>query len=200
MVRSKPPRFPTPADQNPMSIAAHAKEIAAARGYDIAKSGAMYGDYVVTEDIWRKVEDSYPDFGFRFIHDAEYPSTGPPSWSPYIKALKDAGVEVVYFTGSCPFHYQAVREEAALQEFDAMWLLDTNFYDAACSTVNDYRTMDNSFIRMVFVPFEEASTNKATQDFIDVLDEDYNNQLTLLGNGGCIQLLAVGYRCGCLRL
>ena len=174
---------PNPSDQNPMSIAAHVVPIAAERGFDITKSGALYGDYSATQETWEKVKVSYPDHGFEFIHDSSYPIGGAEggNWTPYITSLKDAGVEVVYFTGSCPFHYQAVREEAALQEFDALWLMDSNFYDAACSAVNTRGALDNSLMRMVFIPFEEASSNKATQDFIDVLAEDGNDTTTLLG-------------------
>ena len=74
------------------------------------------------------------------------------NWTPYITSLKEAGVEVVYFTGSCPFHYQAVREEADLQEFDALWLMDSNFYDEACSAVNTRGALDNSLMRMGLHP------------------------------------------------
>ena len=174
---------PNPADQNPMSIAAHVKEIAAEKGFDITKSGALAGDFSATRETWEKVEASYPAFGYEFIHTALYNPQGESSWDPFIKGLKDAGVEVVYFTGSCPFFYQAVRAAAASQDFNAMWIMDANFYDGACSAVNTGNTLDNSFVRMVFIPFEEASSNKATQDFIDVLKADgkEDKDLTLLG-------------------
>ena len=64
---------------------------------------------------------------------------------------------------------------------DALWATDANFYDNACSAVNTEGALDNTFVRMVFLPFEEAEYNKATQDFIEVLTEDGNDELTLLG-------------------
>ena len=174
---------PNPGDQTPMSMAVHGAQVAEDRGYDITKSGSMFGDFGATQETWYKVRDTYPDYGYEFGENLalEYSTTGEPSWTPFIQQLKGDGVEVVYFTGSCPFFFQSVREEAALNDFDAIWLTDANFYDNACSAVNESRALDNTFVRMVFIPFEEADQNKATQDFIDVLTADGNDELTLLG-------------------
>ena len=172
---------PNPADQNPMSIGAHMRTIAEDRDYDITQSGGMYGDFAATVETWEKVKASWPDFGFEFDSDLQYSINGEADWTPFILQLKDAGAEIVYFTGSCPFYFQFVRESAALNELDALWATDANFYDNACSAVNTEGALDNTFVRMVFLPFEEAEYNKATQDFIDVLTEDGNDELTLLG-------------------
>lgn len=174
---------PNPGDQTPMSMAVHGARVAEDRGYDIKKSGSMFGDFGATQETWYKVKDTYPPYGYVFGEDLalEYSTTGEPSWTPFIQQLKDGGVEVVYFTGSCPNFYQPVREEADLNDYDAIWLTDANFYDNACSAVNGTGSLDNTFVRMVFIPFEEADQNKATQDFIDVLTADGNDELTLLG-------------------
>lgn len=172
---------PNPADQNPMSIAAHAAAVAEERGYDITKSGGMYGNFSATVETWEKVRASYGEFGFEFSTSLEYDINGEADWTPFVSALKEDGVELVYFTGSCPFFYQFVRETAALQEFDAIWLADANFYDSNCAAVNEGGALDNTFIRMVFIPFEEAGQNPATADFIEVLTEAGNDEVTLLG-------------------
>jgi len=172
---------PNPADQNPMSIAAQMVGIAAERGYDITKSGSMYGNFSATVETWEKVEASYSDYGFEFSTALEYDINGEADWSPFINALKDDDVEVVYFTGSCPFFYQFVREAAALQELDAIWLADANFYDSSCAEANQSGALDQTFVRMVFIPFEEADSNKATADFIQILSDAGNEQVTLLG-------------------
>ena len=172
---------PNPGDQTPMSMAVHAAQIAEARGYDITKAGAMYGDFSATQETWLKVQDTYPAYGYEFIEALEYATGGEDDWTPFIQQLKDSGVEVMYFTGSCPNHYQAVRETAALNDFDAIWFTDANFYVTSCANVNDSGSLDQTFIRMVFFPFEEAETNPPTQDFIDILDEAGNNNKSLLG-------------------
>lgn len=172
---------PNPGDQTPMSMAVHASQIAEARGYDITKSGAMFGDFSATQETWLKVQDTYPEYGFEFVEALEYATGGEDDWTPFIQQLKDAGVEVMYFTGSCPNHYQAVRETAALNDFDAIWFTDANFYVTSCATVNESGSLDQTFIRMVFIPFEEANTNPPTQDFIDILDEAGNDNKSLLG-------------------
>ena len=172
---------PNPGDQTPMSMAVHVRQIAQDRGRDITKSGSMFGNFSATQETWYKVEATFPDFGYEFDQALEYDINGEADWTPFIQQLKDAGVEVVYFTGSCPFFYQFVRESAALNDFDALWLADANFYDSACSAVNESGALDNTFIRMVFIPFEEADQNPATQEFIDLLDEADNDQKTLLG-------------------
>ena len=174
---------PNPGDQTPMSMAVHGAQVAEDRGYDITKSGSMFGDFGATQETWYKVSDTYPDYGYEFGDDLalEYSINGEADWTPFILQLKDAGAEIVYFTGSCPFYFQFVRESAALNELDALWATDANFYDNACSAVNTEGALDNTFVRMVFLPFEEAEYNKATQDFIEVLTEDGNDELTLLG-------------------
>ena len=172
---------PNPGDQTPMSLAVHARQIADERGYDITQSAAMFGNFSATQETWYKVEATYPEYGYEFDQALEYDINGEADWTPFIQQLKDAGAEIVYFTGSCPFFYQFVRESSALNDFDAIWLADANFYDSDCSAVNESDALDNTFIRMVFIPFEEASQNQATQDFIDVLDEAGNDQKTLLG-------------------
>ena len=172
---------PNPGDQTPMSMAVHGINIADERGYDIEQSAAMFGNFSATQETWYKVEATYPEYGYEFDQALEYDINGEADWTPFIQQLKDASVEVVYFTGSCPFFYQFVRESADLNDFDAIWLTDANFYDSACSAVNESGALDNTFIRMVFIPFEEADQNQATQDFIDVLDEAGNDQKTLLG-------------------
>ena len=172
---------PNPGDQTPMSLAVHARQIADERGYDIEQSAAMFGNFSATQETWYKVEATYPEYGYEFDQALEYDINGEADWTPFIQQLKDAGAEIVYFTGSCPFFYQFVRESSALNDFDAIWLADANFYDSACSAVNESDALDNTFIRMVFIPFEEADQNQATQDFIDVLDEAGNDQKTLLG-------------------
>ena len=172
---------PNPGDQTPMSMAVHGRQIAEDRGFDITQSGSMFGNFSATQETWFKVEVTYPEYGYAFNQALEYDINGEADWTPFIQQLKDAGVEVVYFTGSCPFFYQFVRESAALNDFEAMWLTDANFYDTACSDVNESGTLDQTFVRMVFIPFEEADQNLATQHFIDVLDEAGNDQKTLLG-------------------
>lgn len=172
---------PNPADQTPVSIAQQITVIAGERGYDITKSGGMYGNFSATVETWEKVLASYPEFGFEFSTSLEYDINGEADWTPFINALKDDDVEVVYFTGSCPFFYQSVREAAELQEFDAIWLSDANFYDANCAAVNEDGTLDQTFVRMVFIPFEEADSNQATADFIQILEDAGNDEVTLLG-------------------
>ena len=172
---------PNPGDQTPMSMAVHGRQIAEEHGYDIEQSGSMFGNFSATQETWYKVQATYPEYGYEFDQALEYDINGEADWTPFIQQLKDSGVEVVYFTGSCPFFYQFVRESAALNDFNAVWLADANFYDSDCSAVNESGALDNTFVRMVFIPFEEADQNKATQDFIDVLDEAGNDKKTLLG-------------------
>ncbi|MCB0994016.1 MAG: ABC transporter substrate-binding protein [Acidimicrobiales bacterium] len=155
-----------PADQQAMSQPAQVAELFPDA---IGNSGIMYANYPATEQTKDKVLASWPSLGYDFTVDLAYNISGEEDWTPFVRQLQDGGATHVYFTGSCLPNYQQLRQATALNEFDAIWTAEANFYETKCAEANADGAMDETYIRMAFIPFEEASANKATQDFLDVL-------------------------------
>jgi ABC-type branched-subunit amino acid transport system substrate-binding protein len=170
--------LPNPADRLPTSIAAHMAQLFPE---EVTAAATMFGNYSATIESTDKVKAAYPDYGFEFVADLEYNIGGEDDWTPFVLQLKDAGTQAVYFSGSCLPNYQAFMQAAAVNELELITALEANYYDENCANANADGAMDGSYIKMVFIPFEEADANKATQDYIDIVT----------GTGGGISLLGM---------
>ena len=117
-----------------------------------------------------KVLSSYPPFGFEFLNCAqEYNIAGEPDWRPFAQKLKECGAEIVYWTGSPNPNFRNYLDAAAQVDFQPIYLVDANFYDQAFAAWNKDGNGDNVYIREAYVPLEEAGSNKATQDYLDIV-------------------------------
>ncbi len=168
---------PNPSDRNPLSMAAF---IAETYPEAIEKSGTMYGNFGATIETKDKVLASYPPLGFEFVLNLEYNIVGEDDWTPFVLELKDAGVEHVYFTGTCLPNYQAFRAAASVNGFEAIYTTDANFYENSCREANDDGVMDGTYVRMAFVPFEERAYSSAVSDYLDIMAEA-GGEVALLG-------------------
>lgn len=157
-----------PADQQAMSQPAQIAELFPDA---IANSAVMYGNFPATIQTKDKVVAAWPELGFDFPVDLAYNINGEEDWTPFVRELQNGEVTHVYFAGSCLPNYQALRQTTTLNEFDAIWTSDANFYEANCAAANTDGSMDNTFVRMAFMPFEEAEANPATADFLAVLEQ-----------------------------
>ena len=176
--------IPNPSDQQVMSIASMFKNqvIPGQENIDITKSAGLFGNFAATQDTWDKVRIAYTaQYGFKFIVDREYNLNGEEDWTPWVKDLIDNGVEFVHFVGSCQ-NYQALRKQGVVQDLspDVVWTVEANFYEDKCIAGNTDGAMDNTIVRMSFIPFEEADINPSTKQFIDIV-EAAGYKKTLLG-------------------
>jgi hypothetical protein len=159
---------PNPIDFTPVEIAAAMQE---KFPEEITKSAVMFANYASTIDTKDKVLASYPDFGFTFLEcPQQYNIAGESDWKPFVQRLMDCGAEVVYFTGSPAPNFQNVLDAANQLGFDPIWITDANFYDAAFARWNTSGNADNVYVRQAFIPLEEASSNPATQQYLDIVD------------------------------
>lgn len=166
--------MPNPADQQNFGHGWIVEEkVADPLGLDVANSAAVYANYVATEETWQKIEASWPgNTGFEFPTQVIYNVAGEDDWTPFALELKNAGTEVVYYSGSCIPNYQGLRQAADVNEFDAIWTMETNFYEEACAAANTDGSMDDTYIRTAYVPMEEAEFNPATADFLDIVESE----------------------------
>ena len=168
---------PNPSDRNPLSMASY---IAETYPNSIAKSGTMYGNFAATIETKDKTLSSYPPLGFEFIANLEYNIVGEDDWTPFVLELKNAGVEHIYFTGTCLPNYQAFRAAASVNSFDAIYTTDANFYENSCREANSDGVMNNTYVRMAFIPFEERDYAPGVNDYLELMEEK-GGEVALLG-------------------
>lgn len=168
---------PNPADRLPIGLAVYLAETFPDA---IGESATMFGNFAATIETKDKVLAAYPPLGFVFKENLEYNVNGEDDWTPFVLALKEAGIKHVYFTGSCLPNYQAFRAAAAVNNYEALYSHDANFYDATCIGVNDDGVMDNSYVRVAYVPLEERDVVKAVDDYATLL-EAWGGEVSALG-------------------
>ncbi len=168
---------PNPADRMSLSIASW---ISDNFPETIAASATVYGNFGATIENKDKVLASYPQIGFEFDIDLEYNINGEDDWTPFVLSLKEAGIQHVYFTGTCLPNYQAFRAAAAVNDFDAIYSVDPNFYEDTCRRANSDGVMNNTYIRSAYIPFEERASSKAVDDYLTIM-ESTGGEVALLG-------------------
>ncbi|MDP3893175.1 ABC transporter substrate-binding protein [Nocardioides sp.] len=90
------------------------------------------------------------------------------NYAPYVQQLKDKGIKYVQFIGA---YAQAVRlaQAMAQQSFKpTVYMLDPAAYDKKYVTTGG-SAVEGTVLFMNFVPFEEASTNKEMQTYLQWL-------------------------------
>jgi hypothetical protein len=168
---------PNPADRMSLSMAAW---ILDTYPEYVTSSGTMFGNFGATIENKDKVLASYPQLGFEFDINLEYNINGEDDWTPFVLSLKEAGINHVYFTGSCLPNYQAFRSAAAVNNFDAIYSTDPNFYEDSCRNANGDGVMNKTFVRSSYIPFEERNSSKAVDDYLNIMEES-GGEIALLG-------------------
>ena len=170
---------PNPADLTPIG---QAYMLAEEFPEQVTRAAVVYGDYAATRESAEKVLDTYPEAGWEFLTDCAqtYPIGGSIQWAPYVQKLKDCGAEVVYFSGSAMPNLNNFLDAAAQADYAPIWVTDANFYEEAFAAANVNGNADQVYMRMAFVPFEQAGSNAATQQYIDMV-EGSGGQTSLLG-------------------
>jgi ABC-type branched-subunit amino acid transport system substrate-binding protein len=174
-----------PSDQAPMH---HAYALAQLFPEAIKKTGVMYANYAATIETKDKViaPQGFPAAGYSFVPNCDqvYNIAGESDWKPFAEALKRCGAEIVYWTGSPAPNFQNYLTAAKQVGFEPKaYITDANFYDANFATWNGgpgAGAGDATYVRMAFIPFEEAATNAATKQYLDTMTKA-GRQPSLLG-------------------
>ena len=109
--------------------------------------------------------------GFEVAYSYDYQSQGETGWANFVREMKDKDIKILEFIGQ-PQNLIELTDEMAIADWHPeVILLSTNFYDDL------YRqgatTDSNLYIQSAFYPLEMADENKATQDYLDLM-EQYN--------------------------
>ena len=162
--------FPNPVDH---VSAAFADQMAKLFPEEVKKVAALFGDFAATIDTKDKIVAAYPEFGFEFLPcPQQYPISGVPDWKPTVQKLKDCGAEVVYFSGQAFPNLQNILDAAAQLDFHPIWMTDANNYLESFAQWNTSGNGDKVYVRTAFTPFEQAESNPATQQYVDLVTEN----------------------------
>jgi ABC-type branched-subunit amino acid transport system substrate-binding protein len=160
---------PNPTDQTPVQ---HAAAFQRAFPDKITKTAAVYANFAATQDSTEKAKQTFPAYGFTFLDcDQVYNIAGEDDWKPFVQNLKDCGAEVVFFSGEAAPNFQNFLIAAKQLAFEPLYILDANFYKQTFADWNAQNggAGDNVYVRQAYVPFEEADSNPATKQYIDMV-------------------------------
>ncbi|MBN2623278.1 MAG: ABC transporter substrate-binding protein [Acidimicrobiales bacterium] len=168
---------PNPADFYTAGWAGHLAELFPDA---VENASVMFGNFAATIDTKDKVVQTFPEFGFEFLDcPQEYNIAGEPDWKPFAQKLDSCGAEIVYYSGQPYPNMQNLLDDAAQVGYEPIWLADSNAYLQSFADWNSTGNGDNVYLRTAFTPFEQAESNPATQQYIDLVE----------GNGGDISQL-----------
>lgn len=110
--------------------------------------------------------------GGKVVGSPEYSPLGEDNWSPFVTQVKDSGAKTMIMVGE-PENLGLF--EKAMQTdgyYPDVIFQGPNFYDKKLTDTGG-DAIKNTYVSLGFVPFEKASENKATQDYLDIMKQ-YN--------------------------
>jgi hypothetical protein len=166
---------------------------------DLTRFGIMTGAYQTTQAVRDLEVAGAEQLGYEKVYTIDYSVNCEPDWGSFITDMQTANVEVLEFVGEpeCFTALQKAMDTAGW--FPALTLQNTNFYDQKYADEGGPYAQ-NTFIRTAFYPFERSSENKATQDYLDLM-EQYNPsgkvaQLGVQGLSGWLLFATAATECG----
>jgi len=169
---------PNPADETPAGTFVQLAELFPD---EVQHVGALVGNYSATQETRDKFVQAAPNFGWTFASTTlEYNIAGETDWTPFVKQLQEAGATSVDWSGSCLPNLQLFAQAAQANDYNVPIFTDANHYEAKCAAANTDGALDNLYMRMAFIPFEEADVNPATKDYVDLV-EGSGGEISLLG-------------------
>ncbi len=169
---------PVPVDRFPAELAV---QLDRAFPEKVTKTAFMYANFASTQETAEKVRQTYPKFGFQFLGCPQlFNIQGEPDYKPFIQKLKTCGAQVVYYLGAAEPNLQNILDAAAQLDYHPIWLSELNIYDRAMAEWNTAGNGDNVYVRSAFVPVEEASVNRAVNDYVRIVRAD-GGDVSVLG-------------------
>jgi len=159
--------LPNPVNVKPTSWLIWAKE-----NYPeaVKNFAIIYGNLGSTVSVADQLKLSMEALGgFEVTQMIAYNAGGEANWAPFAQQLKDEGVTAMSFVGE-PGNFillsKAMREIGYVPE---LVLNDANFYSSELVAEGNTDATEGFFARTAYAPFEEADSNKAMADFLDMM-------------------------------
>ena len=129
--------------------------------------GNLTGDLSTTKLVAQKGDEAVRSLGWTNVYDDQYPAAGAADWTPYAQGIKDKGVKGLLWTGEPE---NLAKLMLALNDIGYQLdfvRADTNHYDPKLTDTGG-AAVKNVYIRTLFTPFEDAKSNPATQQYLDL--------------------------------
>lgn len=129
--------------------------------------GVLTGDLATTEIIAKADTQAVDKLGWKIVYNDKYPATGAADWSPYVQALKDKGVRGLIWVGE-PENLAKLELAMTNANYKVDWVQAApNHYDDSLIKLAG-QGLQPTYVSTSFVPFEDASSNPATQEYLDL--------------------------------
>jgi ABC-type branched-subunit amino acid transport system substrate-binding protein len=162
---------PNPVDVTPTAAL---DQLAQLQPEKVKHTATIYADFAANIEVENKFVATAPKWGWEIDPDCRlsYPIAGVAQWAPYIQKMKDCGTEAVYFVGTPLPNFQNLLDAAEQADFHPIFYADANNYSQEFANANASGNGDEVYVRMAFIPFEEADLSPATQQYIDLVAAD----------------------------
>jgi ABC-type branched-subunit amino acid transport system substrate-binding protein len=132
--------------------------------------GVLTGDIPTTKTISDQSQEAAEALGFEVVYSDKYPAAGTVTWTPYVASMKDKGVRGLIFTGE-PETLAVLEQTMKDQNFEPDWIAGAaNLYDARLVDIGG-DAIRNTYVATTFPPFEQAESNPALQQYLDLFEE-----------------------------
>jgi ABC-type branched-subunit amino acid transport system substrate-binding protein len=147
----------------------------------VQRVAVLTGDLPATRLVGDQSREAMELLGYDVTYYQEYSSAGENPWRNFVAQMRDADVGILEFIGQ-PLNLVELNKAMDIEGwYPEAVVLQTNFYDenyvAEAGDISG-----NALIRSAYHPLEMAEDNKATQDYLDLM-ERYNpsGKIALLG-------------------
>ena len=134
--------------------------------------GIMTGAFPSTLLVRDQLQMVAEELGYTVDYSLEYAPQGETGWDNFANDIKDKGIKILEFVGQ-PANLAVLDQsfESAGYRPDVI-LLSTNMYDSSYKEASA-GVAGTIYIQSAYHPLELAADNKATQDYLDLM-EQYN--------------------------
>lgn len=134
--------------------------------------GIITGNVQSTKTVRDQSVEAVEQLGWKVVYNREYAVINETGWRNFVLEMRDEGVKVLEYVGE-PENLAILNGFMQTEGwYPEVIMLTANIYDPNyLKEAGD--SAGNAFIRTAFHPFELASDNKATQDYLDLM-EQYN--------------------------
>ncbi|MEO6627520.1 MAG: ABC transporter substrate-binding protein [Aquihabitans sp.] len=140
--------------------------------------GVLFADYQTLIDQAAKEVQGQKLIGNTIASETAYNPQGEPNWKPFASTLKRDNISFMRFIGEPSFAGSLEQALKSIGYVPTVRLYDTNFYDHEFIE-SAGPAAEGALVGSAFAPIEEASTNPATQLYIDNLKASGGKQAIL---------------------
>lgn len=173
--------IPSPGDETPASSA---YELAKLYPDAVKKAAFVYTTFPATKEPRDRYLAAFPKAGWVFDTkcDQIYNIAGESDWKPLASNLKSCGITAVVWVGAPNPNFENLLSAAKQVGYTPkIWLGDANSYDSSFAKWNSTSggAGDDVYVRLATVPFEDAATVPAVQQYEDLIDKERGTKALL---------------------